>query len=123
MVMELTFDPNVVSEVIISRVLTFLYTGEVELNKDSEGLEETLKISELLNISHLWAACQNVSNGRKIWLGVCAQRSVEVAKLLFLNKVCVCVYNCMCVLCGVCLCDGDYARHTHSHPHSHCFRT
>ena len=84
---EVTFDPNVVSEVAISRVLMFLYKGEVELNKGNEGIDETIKISELLNLPELKAVCQNALNGKKILFSVSTDRNTAVAKQLFLNKV------------------------------------
>ena len=94
---ELTFDPDLVSEVAVSRVLTFLYTGVVELNKDSGGLEETIKMSELLNLPELRVICQNAQKEEEFlnpsigtWLN---DRNAGIAKQLFLNKVCMTLYN------------------------------
>ena len=83
----MTFDPDLVSEVAVSRVLTFLYTGVVELNKDSEGLEETIKMSELLNLPELRVICQNAQQGEEFCPSVRTERTVTITKQLFLNKV------------------------------------
>ena len=84
---ELTFDPDLVSEVVISRVLTFLYTGVVELNRDNKCLEETIQISELLNLPELKVISQNALRGRKIVFSTSTVRNGTVAKKLFLDKV------------------------------------
>ncbi len=88
---EVTFDPSVVTELALSRALTFLYTGVVELNKESEGIDETIKISQLLNLPELGLECENARKGEEFlnqkigtWLN---DRNTSVAKQLFLNKV------------------------------------
>ena len=91
----MTFDPSVVTELALSRALTFLYTGVVELNKESEGIDETIKISQLLNLPELKLVCENARKGEEFlnpsigtWLN---DRNASIAKQLFLNKVCVLV--------------------------------
>ncbi len=88
----MTFDPSMVTELALSRALTFLYTGVVELNKESEGIDETIKISQLLNLPELKLVCENARKGeeflnQKISTSLNNQ-STSVAKQLFLNKVC-----------------------------------
>ncbi len=90
-VTEVTFDPSLVTELALSRTLTFLYTGVVELNKESEGIDETIKISQLLNLPELGLACENARKREEflnqkigMWLN---DRNASVAKQLFLNKV------------------------------------
>ncbi len=95
----MTFDPSVVTELALSRALTFLYTGVVELDKESEGFGETIKISQLLNLPELELMCENARKGeeslnKKIatWVN---NRNSHVEKHLFFNKVryvCVCVW-------------------------------
>ncbi len=87
----MTFDPSVVTELALSRALTFLYTGVVELDKESEGIDETIKISQLLNLPELELVCKNARKGEEFlnpsigtWLN---DRNASVAKQLFLNKV------------------------------------
>ncbi len=87
----MTFDPSIVTEVALSRALTFLYTGVVELDKRTEGLDETIKISQLLNLPELAMLCENARKGEEFlnpsigtWLN---DRDASVAKQLFLNKV------------------------------------
>ncbi|XP_064402043.1 rho-related protein racA-like [Halichondria panicea] len=89
-VTEMTFDPSVVMELALSRALTFLYTGVVELDKESEGFSETIKISQLLNLSELELMCENARKGEEFlnqkiitWLN---DRHASVTKQLFLNK-------------------------------------
>ncbi|XP_064386490.1 rho-related protein racA-like [Halichondria panicea] len=89
-VTEVTFDPSLVTELALSRTLTFLYTGVVELNKESDGIDETIKISQLLNLPELGLLCENARKGEEflnqkigMWLN---DRNVSVAKQLFLNK-------------------------------------
>ncbi len=91
-VTEMTFDPSVVTELALSRALTFLYTGVVELDKESEGIDETIKISQLLNLPELELMCENARKGEEslnqkiiTWLN---DRNASVTKQLFLNKVC-----------------------------------
>ncbi len=84
----MTFDPSMVTELALSRALTFLYTGVVELKKESEGIDETIKISQLLNLPVLEWVCESARKGVDLkmttWLN---DRSASVAKRLFFNKV------------------------------------
>ncbi|XP_064402041.1 rho-related protein racA-like isoform X2 [Halichondria panicea] len=89
-VTEMTFDPSMVTELALSRALTFLYTGVVELDKESEGFDETIKISQLLNLPELELMCENARKGEEFlnqkiitWLN---DRHASVTKQLFLNK-------------------------------------
>ncbi len=77
-----------VTESALSRVLTFLYTGEVELDEGTEGLDETIKISVLLNLPELGTLCQNACKGEE-FQNTTNERNIYVAKKLFFNKVCV----------------------------------
>ncbi len=100
----MTFDPSVTTELALSRALTFLYTGLVELDKESEGINETIKISQLLNLPELRLMCENARKGeeclnRRIGIRL-NDRNASVAKQLFLNKVRY-VSVCICVLAGV----------------------
>ncbi len=82
---EVTFDPSVVTELALSRALTFLYTGVVKLDKESEGINETIKISQLLNLPALGLVCENARKGEKLLIPRIGNASV--VKQLFLNKV------------------------------------
>ena len=76
------------TEVALSRALTFLYTRGVELDEGAEGLDETIKISQLLNLPELAMMCENARKGEKC-LSINIEHNVNLAKQLFLNKVCV----------------------------------
>ncbi len=90
--MEVTFDPSIVAELALTRVLTFLYTGVMELGKESEGIDETIKISQLLNLPELELVCENAHKGEEFLI-----RNASITKQLFLNKVHVrCVSVCLC---------------------------
>ena len=77
-------------ELPFKRCLEFLYTGVVDLNKESELLEETLKLAQLLNLPELQLICENAKKGDEFlnpsigtWLN---DRNGSVAKKLFLNR-------------------------------------
>ncbi len=97
----MTFDPSMVTELALSRALTFLYTGVVELKKESEGIDETIKISQLLNLPVLEWVCESARKGVDLkmttWLN---DRSASVAKRLFFNKV---RYMNLCIVIKVIL--------------------
>ena len=72
------------------RCLQFLYTGIVELDKDSEMLDETVTAANLLNLPELQLICENAKKGDEYlnpsigtWLN---DRNGSVAKKLFLNS-------------------------------------
>lgn len=72
------------------RCLQFLYTGIVELDKDSELLDETVQVARLLNLPELQLIAQNAKKGDEFlnpsigtWLN---DRNGSVAKKLFLNN-------------------------------------
>ena len=77
-------------EVPFKRCLEFLYTGIVELTKDSELLDETMNVARLLNLPELQLICENAKKGDEFlnpsigtWLN---DRNGSVAKKLFLNE-------------------------------------
>ena len=77
-------------DVPFKRCLQFLYTGIVELNKESEMLEETVQVACLLNLPELQLICENAQKGDEFlnpsigtWLN---DRNGSVAKKLFLNN-------------------------------------
>ena len=77
-------------EVPLKRCLEFLYTGIVELTKDSEMLDETIKAAQLLNLPELQLICENAKNEEEFlnpsigtWLN---DRNGSVAKKLLLNS-------------------------------------
>ena len=77
-------------EVPLKRCLHFLYTGIVELTKDSEMLDETVRVARILNLPELQLICENARKGDEIlnpsigtWLN---DRNGSVAKKQFLNK-------------------------------------
>ena len=91
-----------VTELALSFALTFLYTGVVKLDEESEGIikiEDIIKIAQLLNLPELELMCENARKGdeslnKKIatWVN---NRNSRVEKHLFFNKVryvCVCLY-------------------------------
>ncbi|XP_064392713.1 rho-related protein racA-like isoform X2 [Halichondria panicea] len=81
--MEVTFDPSIVTELALTRVLTFLYTGVMELGKESECIDETIKISQLLNLPELELVCENARKGEEYLIPI---RNTSITKQLFLNK-------------------------------------
>ena len=77
-------------EVPFKRCLEFLYTGIVELTKDSEMLDETVRVAQLLNLPELQLICENAKKEEEFlnpsigtWLN---DRNGSVAKKLFLNS-------------------------------------
>lgn len=86
-----TLDTTLFSEESFSRVLTYLYTGLVELTKESQHLDETIAVANLLNLPELALVCENARKGEEFlnpsigtWLN---DRNSDVAKELFFNKV------------------------------------
>ncbi len=75
------------TEVALSRALTFLYTGVVELDEKTEALDEIIKISQLLNLPELAMLSENARKGEKRFLNRIIRPNVNVAKHQFLNKV------------------------------------
>lgn len=72
------------------RCLEFLYTGIVEVDKESEELDETIHIACLLNLPELKLICENAKKGEEFlnpsigtWLN---DRNSSIAKRLFLNQ-------------------------------------
>lgn len=87
----IVLDPTRFSEVTLLRCLTFLYTGTVEISKDSPQLQETISAARLLNLPELALICENVQKEEEFlnpsigtWLN---DRNSSIAKQLFLNKV------------------------------------
>ena len=91
MVTVITLDPSCFSELSLRRCLSFLYTGVVDLNKDSEALSDTITAANLLNLPELALICENAHKEEEFlnpsigtWLN---DRNSSVAKDLFFNKV------------------------------------
>lgn len=51
------------TKVPFKRCLQFLYTGIVELNKESELLDETVHVAQLLSLPELQLICENAKKG------------------------------------------------------------
>lgn len=87
---KIVLNPNHFPVIPFKRCLQFLYTGIVELDKDSELLEETVRAAQLLNLPELQLIAQNAKKGDEFlnpsigtWLN---DRNGSVAKKLFLNN-------------------------------------
>jgi len=87
---EITLDHALIGELPFKRCLQFLYTGTVELNKDSELLDETITVAQTFNLPELQLICENARKGDEFlnpsigtWLN---DRNSAVSKELFLNK-------------------------------------
>jgi len=87
---EITLDHTLIGELPFKRCLQFLYTGTVELNKDSELLDETITVAQTFNLPELQLICENARKGDEFlnpsigtWLN---DRNSAVSKELFLNK-------------------------------------
>ena len=87
----IVLDPTRFSEETLLRCLTFLYTGMVEVSKDSTQLQETISAARLLNLPELALICENVLKEEEFlnpsigtWLN---DRNSSVAKQLFFNNV------------------------------------
>lgn len=80
-----------VKAVAFRRCLEFLYTGVVDLTKDSEHLDDTAAAAAgVFNLPELQLICENASKGDEFlnpsigtWLN---DRNCAVAKQLFLNQ-------------------------------------
>lgn len=91
MVTIVRLDTALFSEDSFSRVLSFLYTGLVDLTKDSQHLDKTIAAANLLNLPELALICENARKEEEFlnpsigtWLN---DRNSQVAKELFFNKV------------------------------------
>ena len=87
---NIVLSPEMFADTPFKRCLQFLYTGIVELDKDSEMLDETLTVARLLNLPELQMLCENARKGDEFlnpsigtWLN---DRNGSVAKKLFLNR-------------------------------------
>ena len=87
---EVTLDHALIPEVPFQRCLQFLYTGIVDLNKESEQLAETIAVARILHLPELQMMCENARKGDEFlnpsigtWLN---DRNGTIAKQLFLNK-------------------------------------
>ena len=88
---EITVDSTKFTELSLQRCLEFLYTGYVDLKKDSEGLDDTLKAARLFNLPELQLIVENAQKEEEFlnpsigtWLN---DRNSNIVKQLFLNKV------------------------------------
>ena len=86
---KIVLSPDKFPDVPFKRCLRFLYTGIVELNKESEMLDETLTVARLFNLPELALVCENAKKGDEFlnpsigtWVN---DRNGSVAKKLFLN--------------------------------------
>lgn len=87
---EITLDHKLVGQLPLKRCLQFLYTGVVDLNKDSELLNETISVAQTFNLPELQLICENAKKGDEFlnpsigtWLN---DRNSAVSKELFLSK-------------------------------------
>ena len=87
---KIVLDSTKFPDVPFKRCLQFLYTGIVELDKESELLEETVQVARLFNLPELQLICENAQKGDEFlnpsigtWLN---DRNGSVAKKLFLNN-------------------------------------
>ena len=87
---HITLDHELFSELAFKRCLEFLYTGYVDLNKDSPELDQTIQAAQLLNLPELQMICKNAQKDGEFlnpsigtWLN---DRNSSVAKELFFNK-------------------------------------
>ena len=83
-------DENSFTEVAFKRCLEFLYTGYVDLNKDSLELDQTILAARLMNLPELQMICENARLEQEFlnpsigtWLN---DRNSSIAKTLFLNQ-------------------------------------
>ena len=98
---EIALDSTKLTELSFKRCLEFLYTGYVDLKKDSEGLDDTIKAARLFNLPELQLIVENTQKEEEFlnpsigtWLN---DRNSSVAKQLFLNKVCMTNYSAIFV--------------------------
>ena len=87
---KVVLSPEKFPELPFKRCLQFLYTGIVNLDKESEMLDETILVARLLNLPELQMICENARKGDEFlnpsigtWLN---DRNGSVAKKLFLNS-------------------------------------
>ena len=87
---EITLDHKLVGRLPFKRCLQFLYTGVVDLNKDSELLSETISVAQTFNLPELQMICENAKKGDEFlnpsigtWLN---DRNSAISKELFLSK-------------------------------------
>ena len=87
---NITLDTELFTELAFTRCLEFLYTGFVDLNKDSPELDQSIQAAQLLNLPELQMICENAQKDQEFlnpsigtWLN---DRNSLVAKGLFLNK-------------------------------------
>lgn len=78
------------TELALKRCLEFLYTGYITVDKNSEGLDDTIKAAGLLNLPELQMICENAKKEDEYlnpsigtWLN---DRNGSLAKELFFNK-------------------------------------
>lgn len=87
---KIILNPSHFPVVPFKRCLQFLYTGIVELDKESELLDETVRVAQLFNLPELQLIAQNAKKGDEFlnpsigtWLN---DHNGSVAKKLFLNN-------------------------------------
>lgn len=89
-VVHITLDAERFTELAVKKCLEFLYTGIINVDKNSEGLDETITAAGLLNLPELQMICENAKKEDEIlnpsigtWLN---DRNSAIAKDLFFNK-------------------------------------
>ena len=89
-VIHITLDAERFTELSLKRCLEFLYTGIVNVDKNSEGLDDTITAAGLLNLPELQMICENAKKDEEFlnpsigtWLN---DRNSSIAKDLFFNK-------------------------------------
>lgn len=89
-VIHITLDSQRFTEQAFKRCMEFLYTGLISVDKNSEGLEDTMKAAALLNLPELQMICENARKDEEFlnpsigtWLN---DRNSVIAKDLFFNK-------------------------------------
>ena len=87
---HITLNHELFTELSLKRCLEFLYTGFVNVDKNSEALEETIRAAALLNLPELQMICENAQKEDEYlnpsigtWLN---DHNSSVAKQLFFNK-------------------------------------
>ena len=67
---EITVDSTMFTELSLQRCLEFLYTCYVDLKKDSEALEDTLKAAQLFNLPELQLIVENAQKEEEFLIGM-----------------------------------------------------
>jgi Rho family protein len=89
-IVHITLDSECFTDLSFKYCLEFLYTGYINVTKDSEGIHDIIKAAVLLNLPELQMICENALKGEEelnpsigTWLN---DRNSNVAKELYFNK-------------------------------------